>query len=165
MKTEVVKKKVVKKKKARTNPNGANQYKLDPRQSLYLEYYFDPESETFSNSLQSALRAGFEETYALNLTNTMPLWLSEKIEEMSMVSKAERNLNEILDMRTKIPNTDLHMEKLLKIKADVSKFVAERLAKKKYGTGPLAVVNNNTLVVSEDQMKRIADDYATRKSE
>ena len=63
------------------NPNGANQTVIDPRQGLFVQYYFDPESETFSNALQSALRAGYERDYAKNLTSTLPRWLVEKVEE------------------------------------------------------------------------------------
>jgi len=99
----------------------ANQYIADPRQIKFLEWYLDPKSDTFSNVKQSALRVGYSETYAENLSGQLPDWLSEKLGELQMLSKAERNLNHFLDF-TKDP----------KIQADITKFVAERLGKSKY---------------------------------
>lgn len=106
---------------AETNPNGANQYVLDPRQSLFFEYYLDPKSETFSNALQSAVMAGYTEEYAKVLMSKMPTWLSEKVNDMNLLSKAERNINKFLDM-------DEHPM----IQADITKFVAKGLGKTKY---------------------------------
>jgi hypothetical protein len=63
------------------NPNKANQYRPDPRQSLFLSYYLDPKSKTFSNALQSALKAGYEQEYAESITAKMPTWLSNALEK------------------------------------------------------------------------------------
>lgn len=104
------------------NPNGANQYKVDPRQALFLSYYFDQKSETFSNALQSALKAGYEEEYAKTITAQMPTWLSENIREAKIIKQAEKNLNNFL--------SDEEEDK--KIKADMTKFALERLNKVKY---------------------------------
>src|SRR3990167_5456085 len=104
-----------------SNPNKANQYMLDPRQKFFFEYWLDPKSETFSNVMQSAIKAGYEESYAQVLCSQMPTWFSEKIKEINLLSKAERNLNKFLDMDNK-PT----------IQADITKFVAERLGKAKY---------------------------------
>ena len=133
--------------KRKTNPNGANQYLLDPRQAEFFKHYLDPKSSTFSNALQSALAAGFSPSYAESLMTLMPDWLSEKLGELSMLSKAERNHDQILDLKTAefvepeydedeeepTPAYSRENPQLLKIKADVSKFVAERLGRKKYG--------------------------------
>lgn len=153
---------------ARTNPNGANQWVADPRQTLFLTYYLDPKSPTFSNALQSGLKAGFEESYAMNLMDKMPDWLREKVEKFkgnALLEKAERNLDEMLELpnkvqaigafgplwkkkKQKIKGKDgkfetksvdtsepvmVHAVGLLKVKADVTKFVAERIGKSKYG--------------------------------
>ncbi len=138
------------KKKIETNPNGANQYVLDPRQALFFELYLDPKSLTFSNALQSALKAGFSQSYAESLMNLMPSWLSEKLGELNMLTKAERNLDKMLDLNTREPVMTMfgplkdgitkevitkENSSLLKVKADVSKFVAERIGKAKYSTG------------------------------
>ena len=134
--------------KKKTNPNGANQYVLDPRQTLFYENYFDPKSETFSNALQSALRAGYTQEYADNIKHLMPEWLSERMGDMNMVRKAEKNLNKILDMKTEIVE-GIENPKLLTIQSDVSQFVAERLGRRKYGKEEVAnpVTNNFVQIV------------------
>lgn len=76
----------------------ANQYESDPRQSLFLAYYLDPKSETFSNALQSALKAGYSQEYAESLTYQLPDWLSESLGDNKRLQKAEKKLDEILEM-------------------------------------------------------------------
>ena len=99
----------------------ANQYLLDPRQLLFFEYYLDPKSETFSNILRSALKAGYEQSYAENISGQMPDWYKDKLGDINLLAKAERNLDRFLDMEDKP-----------QIQADITKFVAERVGKKKY---------------------------------
>ena len=109
-------------KKVITNPNKVNQYTdPDPRQALFIEYYFDRESDTFANALKSAVKAGFTEEYGKVLTSNMPKWLSETIKDSSIIKKAERNLNNFLDD-----------DKNLTIKADMTKFALKGLKKDKY---------------------------------
>lgn len=131
----------------KNNPNGANQWRPDPRQSLFLQYYLDPKSETFSNALQSALKAGYEQEYAESILSKGLDWLAESVGDNQMLYKAEKNLKEFLEMTTLQPvigafgpvidkKTKQPVIKenshLLKIKADISKFVTERLNKKKW---------------------------------
>jgi hypothetical protein len=138
---------------ARNNPNGANGVVTDPRQSLFIAYYLDPKSLTFSNALQSALKAGYAQNYAENIMDEMPDWLREKlgnVKSSRLLEKAERNLDEILDLPSKVQAMGpfgpifekgkgkkpvmVYANTLLKIKNDASQFVAERVGKKKYGT-------------------------------
>lgn len=88
-------------KKRTNNPMNVNQYTLpDPRQALFLSAYLDIKSETFSNALQSALKAGYEENYAKNITVHMPKWLVEnlgKIVNENMMRKVNRNFDKYLD--------------------------------------------------------------------
>ena len=37
---------------------------LTPQQELFLSYYTNPKSETFSNALQSGLKAGYSQEYS-----------------------------------------------------------------------------------------------------
>lgn len=76
----------------------ANQYEIDPRQALFLAAYMDPKSETFSNALQSALKAGYSQEYAESITSKMPAWLSESVGSSAMVMQAEAHLKEVLAM-------------------------------------------------------------------
>ena len=111
---------------ARTNPNGANQYKLDPRQKLFSDYYFDPESETFSNATKSALKAGYAEWYSTDIISRLPEWLKKKVEEFNretMLKKAERNINKFLDK----DDDD-------KSQLEMTKFVASTIGKQHYST-------------------------------
>ena len=83
---------------AKSNPHKVNQYtKPDPRQSLFLSYYIDPKSETFSNAYKSALKAGYEDEYAKVIITKDLEWLSSSVSDASLLNKAETRLNQILD--------------------------------------------------------------------
>ena len=116
-----------------SNPNGSNQYSLDPRQKLCWEYYISPKSETFGNAYQSAVRVGYEESYATQITVSQ--WFIDKVRRLNLVSKGEKVLDETLEMDTNnhIKVGDEIVIKidpaLMKIKQDTAKFVLERLGK------------------------------------
>ncbi len=124
-----------------TNPNGANQYVLDPRQKLCWDLYINPKSETFSNGLQSAIKAGYDDEYAAHIT--LAPWFCEKIRRLGMLEKAEKVLEECLDMPTEVVKWEANYEAgekemvdvvktepaLVKIKQDTAKFIAERVGK------------------------------------
>lgn len=122
------------------NPYKANQWVPDPRQIIFLQNFLDPKSKTFSNVYQSGLAAGFKDNYARNLTAQMPTWLKERLDELKMINKAERNLNEFLEMDTTNKGTTKDGKEIyefddvgkIRIKADISKFVAERLNKNRW---------------------------------
>ena len=104
----------------KNNPYKANQYKPDPRQSLFLQSYLNPKSETFGNAYQSAIKAKYSKEYAEVITGQMPTWLSENLGDANMLNRAEKNLKDFLENASE------------KVKADITKFVAERLGKKKW---------------------------------
>lgn len=125
------------------NKNGANQYQLDPRQKVCWGYYIDPKSETFSNALQSALRAGYEENYAKTITVTE--WFVEKVRRMNLLGKAEKVLEECLDMKPVIRKSiitkgedgeeqsemvaEVTDPQMVKIRQDTAKFIASTQGK------------------------------------
>ena len=113
---------------AETNPNGSNQYNLDPRQKLCWEYYINPDSPTFSNGLQSALRAGYEESYSVTIT-TRP-WFEEKVRSSTMVSKAEKVLEKTLNYETEDAEGNVKVD-LLRVQTDVAKTIVTTLGKGK----------------------------------
>ena len=94
---------------------------LEDRQLLFLGYYLDPKSDTFSNAYQSSIKAGFSETYATNMKSREPKWLLETVKDKDLLAKAERNLGQLLDQ-----------DKNLNVRATITMFVAERLGKGKY---------------------------------
>ena len=106
---------------------------LTPQQEAFLSYYTNPKSETFSNAVQSALKAGYEETYANNITGLMPDWLFENIGDARLLNKAEKVLNSTLDYQP--VNEDGKIDtSLLSIQNKTAQFVAERLNKDKYSS-------------------------------
>lgn len=98
---------------------------LNPKQIAFLAGYTNPNSPTFGNALQSALKAGYAQQYAESITAQMPDWLLENLGDIKRLQKAERNLDRALDIDIKDKD---HGEKGLK----ATLFVAERLGKKKY---------------------------------
>ncbi len=95
---------------------------LTPRQQAFLNNYLDPKSETFSNAYQSALKAGFSEEYAKTILSQDVDWLSENLRDNKLVVKALKNLDILLDGED------------TKVRADLTKFVLERLNKQKFST-------------------------------
>ncbi len=119
-----------------SNPNKANQFNLDPRQKTCWDYYINPKSETFGNALQSALKAGYEESYSTQITATE--WFIEKVRRLNMLGKAEKVLDKTLeedyDYRELLVDgnpTGLKVRDsaLSKIQQDTAKFITERLGK------------------------------------
>lgn len=57
----------------------SNQWQSNPKQLLFFQHYFEPASKTFGNVFQSAVKAGYSETYARTLSRQKgkALWLSE----------------------------------------------------------------------------------------
>lgn len=123
---------------------------LDIRQIEFLKNYLDPKSGTFGNAKQSAIKVGYSKKYADNITSLMPEWLSENIGELlddERLRKAEQNLDEFLGLNCiedkvgvfgpiKDPETKKRIKitnvNKLKVKADITKFVAETIGKEKY---------------------------------
>lgn len=125
-----------------SNPNGANQYLLDPRQKMCWDFYVNPKSETFGNATQSAIRAGYEMTTADQITTSD--WFIGKTRRLNLLDKAEKVLNETLEIPhivdkigmfgpVKDPDTKERVKEVdsqvLKIKQDTAKFLTERLGK------------------------------------
>ncbi len=106
---------------------------LTPQQELFLAEYTNPKSKNFGNALQSALKAGYSQTYSENITDAMPEWLLENIGDMKRLRKAERNLTEIQEMPV-INEEGKYDAQLIEKRTKVDMFVAERLNKSKYST-------------------------------
>lgn len=142
----------------------ANQWVLDPRQTEFARYYTDPKSPTFANAYQTALKVGYGEDYARTIISVGSQWVKEIIRaprHTRMLEKAERNLEETLALETKLKIVEdgeviaeVTDPKLLKIKTDVSMFVAERLDKDTYST---KTVEDKTITVD---ITKTLDDIA-----
>lgn len=104
----------------------ANQYALDPRQKTCWEFYVDPKSETFANALRSALRAGYEESYARTMTDTD--WFRDRVRRLNMLSKAEKVLEKALDYPTENSDGEVNVP-LLAVQTKVATTVATTMGK------------------------------------
>lgn len=94
---------------------------LNPQQELFLQCFLDPQAETFGSYRKSALKAGFAEDYADNISSLMPKWLEESLEDSSLVRKALDNLSDFIgDGENK------------NLQWDATKFTLSRLAKGKF---------------------------------
>lgn len=123
-----------------SNPNGANQYQLDPRQQKCWAAYINPASETFGSARASAIAAGYEEAYADQITGSD--WFIAKVRRLNLLDKSEKVLEEMLDMPVETSTVEFDdgddaephevlstNPQLVKIKQDTAKFVSERLGK------------------------------------
>lgn len=124
------------------------------QQAEFLKYYLDPNSETFNNAYQSAIKVGYSEDYAAVITGRDLKWLSEmseKVSDSGMLRKAEKNLDKALD----IPIEDKEIgERSLK----ASLFVTERLGKNKWSSKQeIEHKGEVSIKTLEDSVKKIAE--------
>jgi hypothetical protein len=115
---------------------------FDPRRTMFASYYLDPMSNTFSNALQSAIKAGFTPHYAKSILSTKPKWLWDIVGRMDFMDTVKANIKKHLELKTITPvmtafgpyidkktKKMLYQEdsKLLKLQQDMTMFVAEHL--------------------------------------
>lgn len=122
----------------RTTPdNRGKTYKrnvYDPRVDIFKQFYLSPDSYTFMNIRQSALRAGYTEYYSNNISNNKPKWWVELMDSAEftraeMIKKSERHFTDMLDTPTDTEDKDR-----IKLKQRTAEFVSERVAKDIYST-------------------------------
>jgi hypothetical protein len=104
---------------------------LTPQQENFLAYYTDPKSDTFSNAYKSALKAEYSEEYSQNITGQMPDWLSDSISDARRLKKAEKRLDQILDMEP-IDESGKPDNSLIANQMKAINLVAKGLGKSKY---------------------------------
>lgn len=148
---------------ARSNPNNANQYVLDPRQKLCWDLYVNPKSKYFGNAYQAAQYVGYEESYAATITTQD--WFKEKVRRLNMLSKSEKVLDEMLEMTVEQVKVVGESEvvvvdpSLVKIKQDTAKFLAERLGKDEgYSTRSELTGKDGADLIPDKQSKEKADE-------
>lgn len=115
---------------------------FSPKQIKFGMYYYLPDSPTFGNALQSAIRAGFSEKYAKNITVKNLEWLEDIVVEIGgkvvskdkLVRKAKRVLDKSLDSEDE------------KIAQDTAKFIAKTTTE--FSEKQDIVSNGETLTVA-----------------
>lgn len=110
-----------------TNPNGANQYQLDPRQKLCWDYYIDPSGDTFANATQSGIKAGYTPEYSNDITSAD--WFCDKLWELNSVNKSVKVFQEVFEASHIDVDSGRIDSSVLRIKADIAKFLASTKGK------------------------------------
>lgn len=143
---------------AETNPNGANQYQVDPRQIDFLKYYLDPkEKDTFSNAVRAGMKAGYTKEYSENILSLMPDWLSESIEKRKRILyKAEARGEKLIDSEDE------------RVAADMVKHFTKTLGKEHYSertemTGKDGEALNKP--IDPQEFNTILSQYAIRRKQ
>jgi len=112
-----------------TNPNGANQFTSDPREQRMWDFYIESITNGQENAYESAIKAGYTESSAKNITLTG--WFKErsnKLKRKEILSKAEKILDKTLSYSTEDNEGKIKTD-LLRIQADVAKHVTNTLGK------------------------------------
>ena len=116
----------------RTNPNGANGTTSDPREQVMWDFYVDSIRENRTNAYESAIKAGYEEATAKQIT--IRRWFIERLEDLErkdMLSKAEKKLAKTLTYDVEDKETGKVQTDLLRIQTDVAKHLTSTLGKNK----------------------------------
>jgi hypothetical protein len=142
---------------AGTNPNGANQYQLDPRQKLCWDYYINPNSETFANATQSAIKAGYTQGYSDEVSSSD--WFCLKLWELNSVNKSVKVFQDVFESSHIDVDTGKIDSAVLRIKADIAKFLASTKGKDDgYSTRQeLTGANGDALKLIVDDTERTTD--------
>jgi len=139
---------------APSNPNGANQYQLDPRQKMCWDLYVNPNSETFGNGLKSAIKAGYEPDYAEQITTSA--WFKDKLRRLNMLEKAEKVLDRTLEYETKNSEGVVQVD-LLRVQTDVAKHLTKTLGKEHYSERTEVTGKDGESFIPDKEAKERAD--------
>lgn len=101
------------------NPDGTRRY--TPQQIDFAMRYYLPNSPTFGNALQSALKAGYKQEYAEVITTKGLTWIENVVSEIvgsptdkkNLVAKAKKVLERSLDAKDQ------------RLAQDTAKFIAK----------------------------------------
>lgn len=113
-----------------------------PQQIKFAMFYYLPDSPTYGNARQSALRAGFSDKYSRNITVKNLNWIKDVVLEIGgkgvtkdkLVRKAKRVLDKSLDSENE------------KIAQDTAKFIAKTTTE--FSEKQDIVSNGETLTVA-----------------
>lgn len=137
----------------------------DPRRQAFASAYYDPNSNTYSNALQSALKAGFAPDYAKDILFRKPKWIQEIVGKMDILDDLMRNLKAHVNLPTIVPamgpfgplinkktNKPYMVESnvRLKLRQEMTMFGLEHLNpdfKKKDKTEPLGKVEIKQIII------------------
>lgn len=135
------------KKKPEQNKGGGDNNPFDPRREECWRFYLDKESNSYGNAFLSAIKSGYGKGYSKQIT-TQQWWLA-RVRRLGLLDKAEKVLDEDLEMDTVVPiigmfgpivdkKTNKALTKidpdLRRIRQSSATFISSRLGKKHYST-------------------------------
>lgn len=132
---------------------------VNPQQTLFLNLYTNPKSETFGNAYRSALLAGFSENYASQILSKPHKWLKEidrQLGDERRLMQAERNFTEYQQLDVYNGGDKLDSG-ILAVKLKNDMFLAERLDKAKYSTRTENAVLVKVEHVLDDETRKRLD--------
>ena len=120
----------------------AKEKEFTPQQIKFAMFYYLPDSPTYGNARQSALKAGFSDEYSRNITVKNLNWIKDVMLEIGgkgvskdkLVRKAKRVLDKSLDSEDE------------KIAQDTAKFIAKTTTE--FSEKQDIVSNGETLTVA-----------------
>jgi len=109
--------------------SSSNQHTSEPREQKMWDIYVTNLLKGIDNAYQAAMEAEYSEDHSRNIT--MQGWFKERksrLKRKDMLSKAERNLDKVLDTSYENPEGEIKSD-IMKIVVDVSKIVVTTLGK------------------------------------
>lgn len=101
-------------------------WKGSKKQRIAMEYWTNPTSETFGNAYRSFKIAGFSDSYARNITNLAPKWLSEYIDKLDLSPEhIKQGIQEIALAAPNSRSPDDTRLKAFEILADISGIIGK----------------------------------------
>ena len=114
---------------SKSNPNGANNVTSDPREQIMWDIYTAKLAKGEENAYKSAKEAGYEEATSRQIT--IRSWFiarKAKLKRKDMLSKAERNLDKVLDFEMQDTDGKINTP-VANLVVDVSKTIVKTLGK------------------------------------
>lgn len=148
---------MINKEENKSNPFGANGSTSDPREQVCWDLYIESIAKGQQNAKKAAMKAGYSKDHAENIT--LQGWFKErlaKLKRKEMLSKAERNLDKILD---------LPLEDKANVVLDASKFIAKTLGKDEgySDRSELTGKDGESLLLTEEQIKTLKEKLIKEK--
>lgn len=151
-----------------SNVSSANQHTPDDREQKCWDLYVQSVVDNVPNAYKAAIDSGYSEDHARNIT--MQGWFKERLEKLKrkgMGSKAERNLEKILDIDWQ-PDGEVKVD-ILRVVADISHKTAKALIKEDWServenTGANGAPLGTNVDIEHKVTSALNDYFATRDS-
>jgi phage terminase small subunit len=134
--------------------SASNQHTPDDREQKCWDLYVKSIAKGTPNAKASALKAGYSEPHADNIT--LQGWFKGRVDKLrrtEMLSKAERNLDKALDESYKDEDGKIQSD-VMRIVVDVSKTIATTLGKDEGYSSRSEITGKNGEAIELSETKR-----------